>query len=315
MPLNYRVEDKKPAIIIPEEKEIIQLVTDRKKKIAERRSSNEKQWLINVAFLYGKHYFSVDKRPISGLEERIYWEIKNLERKKKTRRVANYILPLYRSLLARMLLMKAQINIEPTTNAERDVSVARVSQEVLEDFWQEVNKRNPYLSQNCGGMLLILKKLFSYLLTIGKGYLKPYFNPNIISKAYLSDEIVEGEIGEVETKVLSAMDVFVDPVGKHIIEQNVMSVDEIEQQYNVEIEPEDVGMSELEQQLHNLIETAQSSEKYEDSARVYEMWELPTQKHPQGRYVITRANSSLTMLSPPNTKRDFLTSALTTLIL
>lgn len=290
MPGNYRVEEDKPSIIIPEEKQVIQLVLDRKKKISEGRSAQEKQWLINIAFLYGKHYFAVDKRPISGLEDRIYWEIKNLERKKKTRRVANYILPLYRSLLARMLMMKSQINVEPTTNSERDISTARVSQEVLEDFWQEVNKKNPYLMQNSGGMILVLRRLFSFLLAVGKGYLKPYFNPSAISKAYLNDQVVEGQIGEVETKVLSILDVLVDPAKRFVIEQNVMSVDAINQQYGVEIEPEDIGMSEIEQQLHNLIETTQSSEKYEDSARVYEMWEIASTKYPQGRYVITTNN-------------------------
>jgi hypothetical protein len=132
MPQNYRVEPKETApIIIPEEKEILQLVTDRVKKISQARSNFEKQWLINIAFLYGKHYLSVDKRPLAGLEDRIYWEIKQLERKKKTRRTANYILPLYRSLLARMLMLKAQVAVEPTTNSERDVSAARVSQKCL----------------------------------------------------------------------------------------------------------------------------------------------------------------------------------------
>uniref|UniRef100_A0A6M3XSV3 Putative portal protein n=1 Tax=viral metagenome TaxID=1070528 RepID=A0A6M3XSV3_9ZZZZ len=289
MPTNYRVETKAPTIIIPTEKETIQLVLDRKKKIQEGRSSYEKQWLINVAFLYGKHYFAVDKRPISGIEERIYWEIKNLERKKKTRRVANYILPLYRSLLARMLMMKAQVNAEPTTNSERDIATARVSQEVLEDFWQEANKNNPLLCQQSGGMILVLRKLFSFLLSIGRGYLKPYFNPSTTAKAYLNDQIVEGEIGEVETKILSVLDVFVDPMRKYLIEQNVMPIDDIKRQYNVEVEKEDIGLSELEQQLHNLIES-QSNEKYEDSARVYEMWEIPTTKHPQGRYIIATNN-------------------------
>uniref|UniRef100_A0A6H1ZSI0 Putative portal protein n=1 Tax=viral metagenome TaxID=1070528 RepID=A0A6H1ZSI0_9ZZZZ len=289
MPTNYRVETKAPTIIIPTEKETIQLVLDRKKKIQEGRSSYEKQWLINVAFLYGKHYFAVDKRPISGIEERIYWEIKNLERKKKTRRVANYILPLYRSLLARMLMMKAQVNAEPTTNSERDIATARVSQEVLEDFWQEANKNNPLLCQQSGGMILVLRKLFSFLLSIGRGYLKPYFNPSTTAKAYLNDQIVEGEIGEVETKILSVLDVFVDPMRKYLIEQNVMPIDDIKRQYNIEVEKEDIGLSELEQQLHNLIES-QSNEKYEDSARVYEMWEIPTTKHPQGRYIIATNN-------------------------
>jgi hypothetical protein len=241
--------------------------------------------LINIAFLHGKQYFQIEKKPIAGLEERVAWEFQDIERKKKTRRVDNYILPLYRSLLSRMLSMKAHINAEATTNSERDKSCARVSNEALEDFWQNVNKKNPILCQDYASMPIILAKLFGYCLAIGLGYLKPVFNPTTKSKFFLEGETGEGEIGEVEVKVRHGLDIFEDPMHKYIIEQTVMDIDDIEAQYNKKIKPEDVGFSETEQKLINLLEGSRP-EKFDNAARIFEKVILPCKKHPNGLYQI-----------------------------
>lgn len=282
------MEIEKPIILIPGEEEVIKEVLKRKNAVQKARSAFEKQWLVNIAFLYGKHYFAVEKRPLAGLDERIYWELKNIERKKKTRRIANYILPLYRSLLARMLLMKAKISVEPLTRSTRDVESAKVAQEVLEDFWINVNKSNPVLAQEYAGMLQILAKLFSYMLTLGRGYLKPYFNPTASAKVMLGDTINEFQVGAVETEVIHLFDLFVDPMKQWIIQQKILSVDTIKDLYDVEIEPENIGMTDVEKQLMSLLETGQSmEEKYENAVRVYEMWQVPDTKYPEGRLVIT----------------------------
>jgi len=258
-------------------------------KLQKSRSSYEKQWLINVAFLHGKQYFQVSKKPLAGLDERIHWELENIERKKKVRRVDNYILPLYRSLLARMLSMKSNITVDATTNSERDKSAAKVSQEALEDFWQMVNKNNPVLCQHFGGMIRVLAKLFGYLLAVGTGYLKPYFNPKTKSTHYLNNQVGNDDIGEVEAKVKHVFDIFKDPLNRYLIEQSVMGVEEIEEQYNVKVKAEDVTMSEPEQKLINLMEGS-NPEKFEDACHVLEKWILPTKKKPNGQYIVCTKN-------------------------
>lgn len=255
--------------------------------IQKNRSSFEKQWLINISFLYGKHYFTIDKASVSNLEERVHWELKNELRQKKVRRTCNYILPLFRALLARLLSMKANINIDATTSADRDRAAAEVSQEVLEDFWQMVNKHNPVLCQDYTGMLMILKRLFTYILAIGTGYLKPYFNPKTYAKTYLEGEIFEptSPIGEVEAKVKHIFDVFEDPMKQYKIEQSVLTVDEIEAQYNVKVEPEEITMTEAEQKLINLLEETKT-EKYENAVRIFERWNIACPRYPKGLYVV-----------------------------
>lgn len=252
------------------------------------RSVYEKQWIVNIAFLHGKQYFQLEKKPLSGLEDRIVWEMSDLQRKKKTQRTDNYILPLYRSLLSRMLAMKSTITVDAMTGSERDKASARVSQEALEDHWQMVNKHNPILSQEYAGMIRTLAKLFSYLLTTGGGDLKPYFNPKARAKTYLKGEMIESDIGEVETKVIHDFNIFRDPLKRYLIEQSVMGVDEIKDLYDVDVAGEDIGQSDAEQKLINILEGS-NPEKFENAARIFEKWTIPCTKYPEGYYTICTA--------------------------
>lgn len=290
--------------LIPGEDTIIHSILDKKKKIQQGRNIFEKQWLVNLAFLFGKQHFIAESRKITtGIEERILWELKSEERKNKTKRSSNYILPLYRSLLARLLMMKANITVEPTTSTEEDKSSARVAQEVLEDHWQMVNKHNPLLSKKSGGMLRILAKLFASLLSTGKGYLSPYFNDKTKSKTYLDGQVIEGEIGEVETKIFTPFDIFEDRLGMHLIEQSVLPVDIIEEQYGVKVKADELATTDPEQELLNILEGSQESIKLEGGVKIFQYWEIPTSKNPQGIHQICTSNKLiLDSVIPPEYK-------------
>jgi len=279
-------------------------ILDKKDKIQRGRSMYERQWLVNVAFLYGKQHFVLDRIQPTGnaTEDRILWELKTEERKGKTRRTSNYILPLYRSLLSRLLRLKAHISVTATTNSDRDKSAARVGQEVLEDFWLMANKHNPILCQKYSGMPLVLAKVFGYALTTGRAYLKPYFNAKTFSTAYLNNQAVPGvQIGEVEVKALSPFNVFEDPLGRYFIEQSIMPVEEIKKQFGVDVEAEDLAISDTEQQLINMLDgTGDEKNQYEGCAKVYEFWEVPSDDYPQGRYVICTAKTVISDGSIPS---------------
>jgi hypothetical protein len=286
-------EDKKVDInAVGTEADMAAKIFGQRDKIQKGRHSYEKQWLVNIAFLHGKQYFNVTKKSSSNIDDRIRWEFEDIERKKKIRRVDNYILPLYRSLLARMLSMKANVTVDATTNSERDKSASKVSQECLEDFWQMANKHNPVLCQQYSGMIRVLAKLFGYLLTVGTAYLKPYFNPKTTSTHFLNGQVGDAEVGEVEVKVKSIFDVYTDPMRRYVIEQDVMDVDEIESLYEVKVSPEEITMSDPEQKIISLMD-GDSSEQYENAARILEKWVLPTEKNPQGKYIVCTKNKIL----------------------
>lgn len=284
---------KKKAAASPQDLQKIKKITDQVDTIRNNRTVFERQWLINLAFLYGKQYFTIEKKPVSSLDERIYWELKNMERKKKTRRVSNYILPLYRSLLSKMMMMKSTVNIEATTNTERDRGAAKIAQECSEDFFQNCNKNNPILCQDYASMQLVLKQLFSYCLSMGNGWLYPFFNPKTRTKAFLAGKISEDvEIGEVEVEVLHNFDVFADPLRRYIIRQRIMSLEQIKDVYDIDVEDEKLQLDDYASRLINMIEGSYDV-KYDRAAKVYEKWELPSDKFKKGRHIIAAKEAIL----------------------
>lgn len=275
------------TVMIPGEDTIIKDIVKKKETIQKGRALLEKQWIVNLAFLYGKqHFLAESKKVTTGIEERILWELKSEERKNKTKRSSNYILPLYRSMLARLLSMKANITVEPTTSTDDDKSAARVAQEVLEDHWQMVNKSNPLLGRKYAGMMRILAKLFASLLCTGKGYLCPHFNARTKSKTFLQGQVIEGEIGECETKIYTPFDVYADKLGMHLIVTEMLPIEKIKEQYGVEVSADQVSTADPEQELLNMLEGNEEQTKQENAARVFQYWEIPSAKNPKGIYRI-----------------------------
>jgi len=262
-------------------------IIEKTNKIRRMRVSYERQWITNVAFLYGKHYFELESRGAkSGLEQRIVWELKNIQRQKLTRRTSNYILPLYRSLHARMLQMKAVVNIEASTRTENDRNAARAATEFIEDFWDTANQRNPVLCDKYPGMQLTISKLLTYMLSTGGGYLYPFWNPNSPGKTVLNGQVQEGKIGQVEVEVCHDFEVLPDPLGRSLTREKVASTEELFYLFGKEVKPTDVEISDSEKQILNMLEGGTSDMKYDNAAKVYYHWELPSGKHPNGRQMI-----------------------------
>lgn len=251
------------------------------------RLQTEQRWLARIAFLFGKQHFVLNSRAASGLTDRIQWELKNEDRKSKTRVVSNRILPLVRSLLSKILIMKSTVTIGPTTLMERDKAAARMGQQMINDFWKNVNKNNPRLCEETTGMMMILKRLVLYMLTMGEGYLKPYYNSKATAKAFLNDRILpNADIGAIETRVLHPFNVFDDPMRRFIIERSVEDVDELEDIYGVKVDSESLeNVQESEQKIISLLEE-DTGAKYENATRVYHKHILPCKKYPSGRTIV-----------------------------
>lgn len=279
---------------LPNAEKLIAEIVEKKDNIQKGRQTQERQWLVNISFLVGKQHFVAENRKTgAGLEERIVWELKAEDRKNKVKRTSNYILPLYRSQLARLLAMREHVTVDPLTGSDEDKSAARVSEEVLEDHFLMVNKTNPVLVRKmmCG-MNLVKAKLFKAVLATGKGYLFPYWNPSAKAKTYLDNTVVDPAkpTGDIECLVRTQFDVFEDRLGQFLIDQQIMSVNEIKRLYGADVPVEEIELSDVEQQLINLLEgISEDREKYKDAARVYRYWEAPSDSHPDGRLVICTA--------------------------
>lgn len=272
-------------------KELIDDTFSQKKKIQQNRWPQERQWLVNISFLFGKQHFEIDRTKSSTTEDRLLWELKTLDRKKKNLRTVNYILPLYRSLLARMLQMKQRVIVDPLTNTQRDKSAARVGEEALEDFWLNANISNPLLRQEYCGMMQVLGKLYGYMLGTGLAYLMPKYNPDAFSKVYfdklpegMGEKIVNAKVGAVEVEVDHSFNVFEDPLGRFVIIRRILSVESIKSIYKKDVAPDELNIGDVERQLVNMLEGNTNDQKYKDAAEVLIRWDIPTADRPDGRF-------------------------------
>ena len=273
------------------EKEVCSKIKESVEKLERARNEIKRQWLVNVMFLYGKHHFMISKRYGTGeemLAQRIAWEIESLRKANTVRRTSNYILPLFRSLYSRLIRMKANVHAEPTTSTERDRDAARVSKEVAEDFMQNCNHNNPWLSEKYSGMQAVLMKLVMYKLTLGTAYLIPYFNPKARSFVYdrTRRDIIESDVGEAEVRVASVLDVFRDPFGRHIIERRFMSSEQAEYEFGVKISPEKVDEDTIQDKISRLLDGEQNDKVLTEGCYIYQKYCTPTVEKPQGQMIV-----------------------------
>lgn len=273
-------------------------VTDKWERLKKARLNKEKQWAKNLLYLFGHNYVTVT--PIKGgamkgtLDEIVsyaFQEIKN-SRAAKTRR-SNIILPQWRSLLSRMLKNKAAIVVEPLTFSDRDTSASSVAQEVLEDWWFNVNKHNPFLRDKYAGMYNVLRYVFAYLLTYGECVVRPYFNPDTKTEVVVDDEIIEANVGEVEVLVFNPFDYIWDPLDRYVIERQVMDADYVGAMYNKEVKGKTIRREGIESQLEKVLSYSGIDTQFENAVWVYRYWERPSPKYPDGRLIITTETTLL----------------------
>lgn len=278
------------AEIITHDTEVEKIAKAKKqiRAIREARTEHERTWLVNIAFLHGRQYFLVDKKPSLTSDDRILWELKEENRKDKIRRTSNYILPLFRSLLSRMVRLKTTITCDATTNDDKDKSAARVAREALEDFWQNVNKGSGYMARRYGtGMFNLIYRKTVYQLTTGSAFLVPYYNPKAVGKAYLDGQFMDGDIGAVEVKVFSPFNVYEVGDGSVVYLREPMSVDRVKEEYGVDVKPVKDESEDAERRLSSLLDgMGEQNQDDEDSANVYTKFCLPSKKYPNGQMMV-----------------------------
>lgn len=259
-------------------------------EINESRVDYLRQAMVNVLFLYGKQHFTISNRSVGDatIGQRLVWELENNKGNADIRRVCNIILPPFRSLYSRLIRMKGNVHAVPTTSTQKDRDAARVSKEVAEEFWQTCNRNNPWLVDEYTGMQAVLMKLDLYALSIGMGYLIPYFNPR--SKSFVYDqrtrEIFEADVGEVEVRVASPLNVFKDTFNRFAIERQFLSPEQIEEEFNIKPDPSKVDEEATELKITRALEGLSAEKMEKDGVYIYRKYCVPTKEYPDGRMII-----------------------------
>lgn len=267
------------------EVEICGKIREEVRRKTEGRAEWNRQCFVNVCFLYGKHHFSLSRlKADATIGQHIVWELESNRSQGAIKRTSNYILPLFRSLYSRMIRMKANVHAEPMTSTEKDRDAARVSKEVAEDFWENCNRNNPWLGSEYSGMQAVWMKNTLFMMTIGGGYLNPYFNPKAKSFVYdqMRKDVIEADVGEAEVRVFSPLNMFRDRFNRYVIVRRFISPEQVEYEFDKKVEPSAIDEEAVEVKISRMLEGTDVEKEEKDGVYVYTKYCVPTKEYPNG---------------------------------
>jgi hypothetical protein len=278
-----------PADQTGKEREKVQFVDG---KFNDIRSSNarvahEGIWLTNVAYLLGFDgiYYDTATKQFRPLNAQSHFLRKN-------RVYNNEILPTANNRLARLTKSPPKYDVRPKSSDQEDKDAANLGLEVIMDVWNRTR------------MDARRRELIQWTQQCGHSYLKVRFNPEKGKTIDYVDEFGEPQTmqeGEIEMDVVSAFEVFPDPMAKnldeakYVIQAKVRSLDYFKETYPEKghlVKAESVDLSSLQyegriQAMNNNIGAAGGSDyQPKNSAIEKSYYEKPTKKYPKGRQII-----------------------------
>jgi len=265
-------------------------LTARIQDAIEQRWVVEAQWRLNMAWLIGRQYTTIN-RGSRRLEEipAPPWRV---------RYVSNRILPTFRMYLGRLSKVRPLPEVIPATGNEADMLAAKVADKLLKYVWtkEKLDKRRAI-------------ELYSWMLVCGSAFLMPWWDhdagdPIEIPEAVSEEELIENpsaaiqRMGDIRVDVVSPLEVYPDPSARswdecryifHIKAVHVDILKEMFPEYANRIQPESLEMY-ASWFVDPLMVAPGISQPIirpiKDHARLIEYYERPSKKHPEGYHAI-----------------------------
>lgn len=212
----------------------------------------------------------------------------------------NKIKPAVLTLLSKLCKNRVKLEVKPDTNDIERIEVAKAGFKYLGYQWNEDT------------MDTKTRRLKFHMLLDGFPALKVYVDKSRGEDIDLSGMEDDEELGNMPTKtgkiiteVKDQFSIKTDPSAESIdeikwsVEEYPMDVDEIEEIWGVEVEPEsnikmsqsfDVGGASL---------GSSDKKKYQHHAMVRDYWEFPCSKYPKGRRIVTAGDKELEKSEDP----------------
>jgi hypothetical protein len=250
------------------------------------RTANEAIWLTNVAALLG--YSNVAYNSSTRRFETLGASIGTIA---KNRIHVNKILPAIQNRCSRLVKNKPKYDVKPNSNDPEDKEAAELSLQVLDYVWDTQNLERKRVdtvmwAQQCGHSYLRIR----YDDTLGNPMIDP-----------MNGEVT-GYEGDIGIDVISAFEVFQDPLAKTFEESTwficakIRKLDYFKSQYGEKGEEvkEDQSFS-LSNQYEARIQSLNTQSRgmsgtqsiLTNSATEYVYYEKRSKKYPLGRMVIT----------------------------
>lgn len=247
-----------------------------------------RQIQINRAFYNSQQWIKYD-----GTNKRVYVPEPRPGEKRLT---FNKIKPAVLTLLSKLCKNRVKLEVKPDTNDTERIEVAKAGFKYLGYQWDE------------NSMDTITRRLKFHMLLDGFPALKVYIDKSKGDDIDLSgledDEEIENmptKTGKIITQVIDQLSYKVDPTAeaieeiKWVIEERPMDVEEIEDIWGVEVEPE----SNITMNQSFEFGVTSDKKKYKNHAMVRDYWEFPCSKYPNGRRIVVAGDQELEKSDDP----------------
>lgn len=274
--------------------DLIDLVTTEFQRRKDDRIAFELQWRLNINFIEGNQYIDINTvtQALSEVPQALVYE---------TRNVYNQMAPIIETRLAKLKRLNPVLKVRPATSDKEDLSSAKVCNKILESTQKDQDMKNIQMEAN------------TWMEHTGTGFIKPVWNPNKGRKVGIIGGSVENEEtgkkenferfvreGNIETVAVSPFEIFPDSnfnttVEKcnSIIHARSYHIKDIENIWGVEVEGREINVFTLEYNSTGIgsmgvynTSYSVSTQSKKDNAIVYEYWEKPCAKYPNGRLII-----------------------------
>ncbi len=196
-------------------------------KRRQERLSLEKQWQLNINFLMGNQYsYIASNGAIREDEKRYFWQEKE---------VFNHIAPIVETRISKISSNTPSVTVVPASSDERDFESAKLSKDILKSVANRLN------------LVDIEKSGITWCEICGTAFYKVVWNTNT-GKMVATDELGNAiKEGDVQVEVVSPFEIFPDNLSceriedvQSVIHARAVSVEEIKNQWGVEVSPENV---------------------------------------------------------------------------
>ena len=251
-----------------------------------------KQWLLNIANYLGNQNMFIDQvggRLITPMAPS--WRV---------RLVINKILPIARTIIAKLTDFNPRMYVSPRTNDEADRKGARIGSKVAESIRQSTD------------FTTVRRELGSWVVLCGNGYILTAYDENTgkkmvdFKKDEKGDNILGGD-GKPEKIEFKTGDILIEDVSPFeiipdlstfswrdqaaMVRRKVRSLDYIARKYSKDVEAENISEDYFQQlrimsMATNSGRSSNTRRALEKSAMVKEMWAAPSDKFPKGRHII-----------------------------
>lgn len=274
--------DEKGQLITKEA--LIALVDNEFTRRQQERRLFELQWRLNIAFIEGQQFIDIDT-VTAALEEvpvKFEWE---------EREVFNHVGPIIETRISKLAKMNPRLVAAPGTNSQEDIRSAKVATMVLK------NVNNDEL------MDIKLAEFISWLESCGTAFFKNVWNPDkgraiLTLQGEQGDELLRE--GDIDIIVVPAQEIFPDSsynqtLGKcrSIIHARAYHVDDIEDIWDVKVEPESTSAMQMQRSLNGVGGLGYGtggfhyiSSSLKEHAVVKEFLQKPSKRYPKGRLML-----------------------------